>query len=586
MNKTNFKLFTMFLAGIAFSALTVFAATISISTNFEDGAIQYLKKLVILMDNNNTWIILDWSNSKIMSNNICDKDWNNCKIVSQLITGSALNSYLTWTRSFLTWENTKWCIMSAGKISCFENAPSGIGGDSVWMTGASKIYYNSGNVGIGTDEPTEKFQVSSYAQIGDDSSSDTGWNFLRIHSTYVPGLLIQWQRIPAYYKNPNIQLNRKWQFQWDNRNRKIENNGTLKFDYATGSYDYDTKLSLSSAGIMTLDGNIKLETGGYIRSASNTNQLYLDYNGRVGIGTNNPSAKLQVNGNVKFSSIGEGTWEFIIQDDPNGTDAMRVDMLNKRLIFDSNNDWYNVGIWTASPSSKLEVVWNTKISGDLNIKNNSLYVGGTNSYVGIGTNTPSSKLDVEWTWSFDDLLVSWKINTNKVSALKFQWNNESDYMKFSTMMWGTTRMWNLSINNKDLISAMFDPNDNTNMFIIWEWWISSSFGILKDDWNPAILVDWSNEYNVWIWNDSPYQKLDVSGAIKIWYPATNTWCDINTVWTIQYKNITDGWALSVCVRTKWTPGATYQWINIVVATWWNINSMISLDSWILVWWPL
>jgi hypothetical protein len=54
MKKTNFKLFTMFLAGIAFSALTVFAATISISTNFEDGAIQYLKKLVILMDNNNT----------------------------------------------------------------------------------------------------------------------------------------------------------------------------------------------------------------------------------------------------------------------------------------------------------------------------------------------------------------------------------------------------------------------------------------------------------------------------------------------------------------------------------------------------
>jgi len=43
------------------------------------------------------------------------------------------------------------------------------------MTGASNVaYYDQGNVGIGTDEPTEKFQVSSYAQIGDDSSSDTG----------------------------------------------------------------------------------------------------------------------------------------------------------------------------------------------------------------------------------------------------------------------------------------------------------------------------------------------------------------------------------------------------------------------------
>lgn len=70
-------------------------------------------------------------------------------------------------------------------------------------------------------------------------------------------------------------------------NRKIENDNSLKFDYATGSYDYDTKLSLSSAGIMTLDGNIALQTGGYIkaRTTTNTNQLYLDYNGRVGIGT-------------------------------------------------------------------------------------------------------------------------------------------------------------------------------------------------------------------------------------------------------------------------------------------------------------
>ena len=54
MNKTNFKLFTMFLAGIAFSAMTVLAATISISTNFEDGVTQYLKKLVILKNDNTT----------------------------------------------------------------------------------------------------------------------------------------------------------------------------------------------------------------------------------------------------------------------------------------------------------------------------------------------------------------------------------------------------------------------------------------------------------------------------------------------------------------------------------------------------
>lgn len=79
MNKTNFKLFTMFLAGIAFSAMTVLAATISISTNFEDGVTQYLKKLVILKNDNTTWMVLDWntlSGENIYGTNIT---WTNIK---------------------------------------------------------------------------------------------------------------------------------------------------------------------------------------------------------------------------------------------------------------------------------------------------------------------------------------------------------------------------------------------------------------------------------------------------------------------------------------------------------------------------
>jgi len=254
---------------------------------------------------------------------------------------------------------------------------------------------------------------------------------------------------------------------------------------------------------------------------------------KVGIGTNNPSAKLQVNGNVKFSSIGEGTWEFIIQDDPNGTEAMRVDMQNKRLIFDSNNDWYNVGIWTS---------------------------------------TPSSKLDVEWTWSFNDLLVSWKINTNKISAWKFQWNSESDYMNFWIMSGWPIRTWNLWINEHSIMYSMFNTTHNTNTFVIWERWINSSFGILKDDWYTALSVDWSNEYNVWIWNDSPYQKLDVNGAIKIWYPATNTWCNSSSnEWTLAYHHIS-WWSEIVICMLKDSVHDTYWWVTIVSATGWVVSN--------------
>ena len=364
MNKTNFKLFTMFLAGIAFSAMTVLAATISISTNFEDGVTQYLKKLVILKNDNTTWMVLDWdtlngeniygtnitwtnihwssiygntlSGNNIKGTNItwskiygqrglfskyCDENESNCSSIDDLKLWSKYNENIYYTGGnvwiWTTDPTEKLVVNGTGKFSqwvCLGNDCRNTW-PAVWMTGASNVaYYDQGNVGIGTDEPTEKFQVSSYAQIGDDSSSDTGWNFLRIHSTYVPGLLIQWQPlIPAYYKNPNIQLNRKSsQLQWDHKNRKIENNGTLKFDYATGSYDYDTKLSLSSAGLMTLDGtgkfdgvclgsvckNVWPEDGWDSVWMTGTSKIYYN-SGNVGIGTWTPQAKLHVAGTIK-----------------------------------------------------------------------------------------------------------------------------------------------------------------------------------------------------------------------------------------------------------------------------------------------
>lgn len=58
---------------------------------------------------------------------------------------------------------------------CITERPEGgtvVGGDSVWMTGASNVaYYNQGNVGIGTDAPTEDFQVGNYFQIGKDGDA-------------------------------------------------------------------------------------------------------------------------------------------------------------------------------------------------------------------------------------------------------------------------------------------------------------------------------------------------------------------------------------------------------------------------------
>ena len=49
---------------------------------------------------------------------------------------------------------------------------------------------------------------------------------------------------------------------------------------------------------LQVNGNIKLTTGGYLAAAGNTDQLYIAYDGSVGIGTNNPSTTLYVQGDA------------------------------------------------------------------------------------------------------------------------------------------------------------------------------------------------------------------------------------------------------------------------------------------------
>ena len=181
MNKTNFKLFTMFLAGIAFSAMTVLAATISISTNFEDGVTQYLKKLVILKNDNTTWMILDWdtlNGENIYGTNIYGTNitWTNIK-----------GTNITWNKIYgQSGLFSKYCDENGSNCSSIEDL-------KLWKKSSdNNIYYMNENVWIGTNNPSEKLEVNGTGKFSGNISAKTGYfTDINVKKGYFSGIIIK-----------------------------------------------------------------------------------------------------------------------------------------------------------------------------------------------------------------------------------------------------------------------------------------------------------------------------------------------------------------------------------------------------------
>lgn len=130
---------------------------------------------------------------------------------------------------------------------------------SQWSTNGSDIYYNSGNVGIGTSTPTQKLDVAGGAYVG----------FLQT-STIT--------------KAPNDNFN------YDGKNFGNYSLGWIADSWATQG---PTAWLTSWAGV-------KLFSQGHPR-------LSINYYGNVGIGTTTPSQLLDVNGTTKTNKLYVGS---------------------------------------------------------------------------------------------------------------------------------------------------------------------------------------------------------------------------------------------------------------------------------------
>ena len=229
---------------------------------------------------------------------------------------------------------------SGGTWSTLQTLVYNLGGSGQWTTSGSNIYYNGGNVGIGTASPQSSLQIGSMTALYDAASSGNA-TFSR-----------------------NLAYNGGW---------KYIAAGTGSDIFMNGDIILHTSPTGAAGGAATLN-----------------DRLHITNDGNVGIGTASPGTKLDVRGMLGLSQGGSGgaAWiNFWSGDVP----AISVGK-NMPIRFGQTNtyngmDYWvenmrvdtsgNVGIGIPGPAYKLDVNGTIRSLNGLIVSN----AGGAYSYI-------------------------------------------------------------------------------------------------------------------------------------------------------------------------------------------------------------
>ncbi|MEH1006675.1 hypothetical protein VDP25_02950 [Winogradskyella sp. ECml5-4] len=359
----------------------------------------------------------------------------------------------------------------------------GDGNLAIYTNNNERIRINSsGNVGVGTTTPTERFHVNGNSRLGSNIARDG-----------------------------DIRLN---EMGTGNRNSRIQ-----FFTDADASNDAEIFRNNGSDGDFIIDneGNgimyLRNRGSGQVRlGTNNTDDLYIEDGGNVGIGISDPTAKLDVNGTARIRTVNNGDdSDNILTRDASGNIRRRTAAQIVTAAGISNITASN-GLSKSGNDVRLggTITTNTNVlisgTNDLNFDSNTLVVDGGSNNVGVGLNNPTAKIDINGTA---------RIRTVNIGAAtdNILTRDTSGNIRRRTAAEIVTAAGISNITTSNGLSK--SGNDvrlggtittNTNVLI-------SGTNDLNFDSNTLVVDGGSN--NVGVGLNNPTAKLDVNGTARI-----------------------------------------------------------------------
>ena len=277
-------------------------------------------------------------------------------------SGTAQDAYIN-----TNYANDFWLDNADGTLT-YRNAASGTAGTTITWNTRLKIL-NNGNVGIGTTNPGQALTLGANKNIRLDWGGGTDTTLeMYYDADYRQGIKFQGnaRRLTIYnYRGDGndtdlVLINGNVGIGTTSPNRTLTVNGVLGI--APGVTDVP-ELVLSSDANGTYISSTYKGTSSYqplVFEANGSERMRINDDGNVGIGTDSPGAKLDVNGEVYVSpnTAGKNTFTFTTNASNDGRLLIKSDTTTK-VDIQANGDSYfnggNVGIGTTAPNTPLEV---------------------------------------------------------------------------------------------------------------------------------------------------------------------------------------------------------------------------------------